>query len=138
MTYDHGLGTHLDLEMGCLHFSLKCQFLGKLVNMQVMWTKDPTYSNWYRSELLLLGQRYEKRAAALHETRHLHQDFVFFYLKVLQEPSRPSEALCPLRPHLGSQAPTLPENAQDLEGSFQSLTPRVTIAGVLSSFQSPS
>lgn len=118
ITYDHGLGMHPDLEMECLHFSLKWQFLGKLVNMQGMWIKDPTYCivtddptswmilYWYRSKLLLLGQRYEKWAAALHEPRHLPQDFVFFDWKVLQGPSRPSGPLCPLRPHLGSLAPT--------------------------------
>ena len=143
ITYDHGLGMHPDLEMECLHFSLKWQFLGKLVNMQGMWIKDPTYCiltddptswtilYWYRSKLLLLGQRYEKWAAALHEPRHLPQDFVFFDWKVLQGPSRPSGPLCPLRPHLGSPAPTHPENAQDQDGSFQSLTRRVTITHVL-------
>ena len=56
---------------------------------------------------------------------------VFFDWKVLQGPSRPSGPLCPLRPHLGSLAPTHPENAQDQDGSFQSLTTRVTITHVI-------
>lgn len=134
---------HLDLEMGCLHFSLKWQFSGKLVNMQGTWIKDPTYCivtddptswtilYWCHSKLLLLGQSYEKWAAALHETRHLHQDVVFFDWKVLQGPARPSGPPCPLRPHLGSQAPAHPENTQDQDSSFQSLTLRVTITHVL-------
>lgn len=52
----------------------------------------------------------------------------------LEGPSRTCKAVrapCPLRPHLGSQAPTHPENTQDQDGSFQSLTLRVTITHVL-------
>lgn len=110
--------------------------------MQGTWIKDPTYCivtdnptswtilYWCHSKLLLLDQRYEKWAAALHETRRLHQNVVFFDWKVLQGPARPSGPL-PLTASswVPGTYPSWEHPGQD--GSFQSLTLRVTITHVL-------
>lgn len=52
------------------------------------------------------------------ETRHLHQDVVFFDWKVLQGPARPSGPPAPYGLILGPQAPTHPENTQDQGQQF--------------------